>query len=424
MMRTGDEKNNFRSLIIKDGFSVVSQTFSSVSIVQAFLMSIGFVSFQLGLLNTITNAALMLSAFIFMGRIDAVHPKRAISINSKLYLSMAILPLTLLLMSLLGVRSNTGVVFVIVAGAWAAQSFFAGIKGIIDSRVCQIIFRPESYGSIFGIDGIVANLLGIAGGVMIPQVIDRINEGNGYGAVFALALLFLPGAVIFSGRMRSLREDKPKEALIAKTPIGSFSHAFNDKLMRNISWLHIVRGIINGMFIFIFPLGVSYYGLPLYYAAYIVIVTQGASIIANIIVNISYDKIGTVKSMLVATVLCLVATAGFIAFRSPGMFLVSLTFYFIGTTIVNQAVPIGIFKVVPEDSLGTLTGVRFIIMQTAEAIIAFIMGIILANIAIPLFFSIIAVLLLIQFWFSNRSFSITKPLSGSGGAGKELNHIR
>ena len=85
----------------------------------------------------------------------------------------------------------------IVAGAWAVQSFFAGIRTITDSRVCQVIFRPESYGSIFGIDGIVANLLGIAGGVMIPQVIDRINEGNGYGAVFALALLFLPGAVIF-----------------------------------------------------------------------------------------------------------------------------------------------------------------------------------------------------------------------------------
>ena len=107
MMRTGDEKNNIRSLIIKDGFSVVSQTFSSVSIIQAFLMSIGFVSFQLGLLNTITNVALMLSAFIFMGRIDAVNPKRVISINSKLYATMAILPLTLLLMSLFGVKFST-----------------------------------------------------------------------------------------------------------------------------------------------------------------------------------------------------------------------------------------------------------------------------------------------------------------------------
>ena len=105
------------------------------------------------------------------------------------------------------------------------------------------------------------------------------------------------------------------------------------------------------------------------------------------------------------------------------MFLVSLTFYYIGTTIVNQAVPIGIFKVVPQDSLGTLTGVRFIIMQTAEAIIAFVIGIILANIAIPLFFSIVAVLLLVQFWFSKRSFSIRSPISGDGRAAGDPNVI-
>lgn len=429
-MRDNGEKQNIISLVTRDCFSLLSQTFSSVSIVQAFLMSIGFVSFQLGLMNTFTNIAMMLSAFLFMGKIDRVPTRKIVNLNSNLFIAIGILPVVLVILSLSGVTMDLWVTFAVVGITWAVQSFFSGLRMMVDARVAKDIFRPETYGFAFGIDGIVSNMIGIAGGLLIQQVIERDSQGHGFGAVFLLSLLFIPGAVIFSKKLHLIKKDpndleEKAQSLLRSMSyaLKSFGKAFEDKLLREISILHIIRGINSGMFIFIFPLGVSRYGLPLSYAAYIVIVNAGAAIIGHFFVKQFYDRIGTLKSIYISSSICILSMAGFILFRSPVSFLLCLALYVVGNTVVGQSVPIGIFKVVPGNYLGTLTGVRFIIMQTAEALVAFTLGILIARLSVTLFFILIALFLLLQMLFSKRSFDLKKWDVMYGRAADESNHI-
>jgi len=404
-MLYSDEKKNVISLVTKDSLSSLSQTFVSVSIVQAYLLSLGFENFELGVLNTMTNVGLMLGVFLFMGRIDAIKSNRLVSTNSNLFISIGILPVTLILLSLFGgTVGNTGI-FLVLGVAWAIQSFFSGIRTMTDSRLCRDIFRPETYGFAFGIDGMIFNTIGIMGALLIRFIINNLNGESGYRLVFILSLILVPGPVIFSRRLRMLKPHDAYEETKAKSPISSFSYAFKDKTLRNISYLHIVRGILSGMFIFILPLGVSRYEFPLSYAAFIIVVNAVAGMLGYFFIHQFYDKIGTMKSIVLGTLACLLGVAGLVLFRMPLTFLLFYALYYYGFTIIMQSIPMGIYKVVPMNAIGTLTGVRFIIMQSAEAVVAFTLGAIIGSLSIPLFFAIAAVFLLLQFWFSKCSFT-------------------
>lgn len=399
-----DEKRNVIFLIGKDSFSVLSQTLTSLSIVQAFLLSLGVSNFQLGMLNTFTNAALMLGMFILMGRIDAISMHKIISANKKLVATIAVLPATLFSLHITGYRAGSFLIFALVALGWSIQNFFSGIRVMTESKIYRNMFRPETYGFIFGLDGIIFNTLGMLAGFLIKPLLDRYSDTGGFGILFIISLLIAPGSVLFNSKMRLVREQSPEPNNTVNNPFSSFVHSFRSRVLRNISFLHIIRGAVNGMFFFILPMGVKHYGIPLSYAAYIVIVNAAAGIIGYLFINLFYDRIGTVRSVFIGTFMCFLAVSGFVAAKNPVFFLLSVAFFVTGQTIILQSVPLGVYKAAPSNFIGTFSGVRFFLMQTAEGFVAFIMGILINKMSIVFFAISLAVLLALIIFLARCSF--------------------
>lgn len=398
------EKRNVFMLVAKDSFLVLSQTLTSLSIVQAFLLTLGVNNFQLGMLNTFSNGALMLGMLLFMGRIDTLSMDKIISKNKKLLIFIISFPATLVFLYLTGNKTGNLAVFAIAAAGWSVQSFFVGIRIMTESKMYRNMFRPENYGFVFGLDGIVFNTLGMLAGFLIKPLLETSNGLNGFGTVFIISLFVLPGSFYFNRKLHVVRVQESSSGKVINNPISSFSYAFRNKVLRTISILHVVRGIINGMFFFILPMGIKHYNIPLSYSAFIVIVNAAAGIIGYLFISIFYDRIGTIKSILSGITMCFLALVGFIMTTNPLLFLLSVAFFVTGQTMIVNSVPLGVYKVTPQDFIGTFAGVRFFIMQTAEGLVALIMGIFIAKLSIVLFSILIATFLVLLILLTKQSF--------------------
>lgn len=399
-----DEKRNVIFLIGKDSFSILSQTLISLTIVQAFLLSLGVQNFQLGVLNTLFNGALMLGMFLFMGKIDTINMGKIMSVNRKLVVTLVLFPAILVFTYIMGNKAGSFLVFAVVALGWCIQNFFIGIRVMTESRIYRNIFRPETYGFVFGLDGIIFYTLAMLAGFLIKPLLDRSDGINGYGTLFIISLLIAPASVFFNSKLRLIGEQGSESNNGINNPFSSFSHSFRISVLRNISLLHVMRGALNGMFVFILPVGVKYYGIPLSYAAYIIISNSAAGIIGYLFIYLFYDRIGTLKSVFIGAFMCFLAVAGLVATKNPTYFLLSVTFFVTGQTIFLQSVPNGTYKVVPSNFIGTFSGIRFFIMQTTEAIFAFMMGIMINKLSIVLYALFLLIFLVLIILFAKLSF--------------------
>ncbi len=400
-----DERKNIRAMIAKDSFLILHGTLIAIPMIQAFLISFGVTEVQLGIANTAINAFMLFSIVIFMGRIDSIVSEKLVGTNRISASLLAFFPMAMIVFSITGDRISTLALFTGVVIVWCIQGFFSMARFMIDTKVCQNIFRSNIYGYVHGLDGVIFNAFGVMAGFLIRPVLARsFGFINGFGVAFIGSLLMVPGIMYFSGRFRLLRETSVINTNEIKMPLAYFAVALRKKDLRNATFLHSMRGLVNGISVFILPIGVKYYGIPLSYAEYMVMIASFSGIIGYLFVALYYDRFGSFRSISIGSLFIIIAASGFIMTRHPTMFLLFAALFSIGLAIVGISAPLGVFKITPTDFIGTFTGIRTFVMQISEAIMTLSLGLLLASVSLSYIFIFVTGIVLLQVFFSRNAF--------------------
>jgi hypothetical protein len=341
-----------------------------------------------------------------MGRVDSIEAERLVRVNRKFYSAIAILPFSLVVISLTGKNLSTPVIFIFVVAMWSVQSFFGSPRTMIDSRVSQNIFRSNIFGYAYGLDGIIYNSIGVVMGFAIKTIISRSYGGvSGYSVAFIASLIIVPGFVYFSGKMRLLKVPEINKNVRVDILFKSFIRAFKNRNLRYSTVLHIARGLLYGVMVFILPIGIKYYDMPLSYAGYMVMISSFGGILAYLYITVFYDRMGSFKTVLAASILNAAAVAGLIVTRETVLYLVFIAMLYTGTTVVGISVPLGVFKITPSDFIGSYTGIRTLAMQVSQAAMSMLLGIFINR--IPLISILGSAMLLVFFiaYFARSSFA-------------------
>ena len=391
------ERRNFKILITRDVFFTLHNILIALPIIQAFLISYGVTEPQLGTANFAVNIAMLISVIVFLGRLDKLDSVKVIRTNMNAQYLVLLFPAVLLIMDVTGDRIDPSLLFIIITGAWALAGFFAIFRLMIDTRVNQNMFRSSIFGYVYGIDGIIFNLAGVIGSFLMRPLLER-NYGNmsGFGISFIIALCMVPAIVFLSGKFTLIREPATNTDLNSTLPFKYFKKAYSNKNLKYNMLLHIIRGLMNGVAIFMLPIGIRYFDMPLSYAAYMVMIGSFTGIIGYVFIALFYDRAGTVKAVWLSSAIISFAAVGLIFINSPVVFLIMLAFITLGLTIISISVPIGTFKITPDNFISTFTGIRTFLMQTMEAAAALMLGLFMSALPIYIIVSFILILMVIQ----------------------------
>lgn len=396
-----DEQRNFKILNGKNIFATLVSVFTSVSLLQAFLISMGVSEVQLGSINIISNAAGIAGMLIVMGIADKLDDRRLIRVLTLSNIPALLLPIVMLVISLFGHGWSPLVVFLVAAICWAIYTMTICFRGVLDTKVSPGLFSPAVYGAVFGVSGMLMYVIGTLCSFGVKPLLDfQGSVFSGYGIMFIMMLVSILGIMFFSGRLRMLKqpaetqtEEQTEEHLTFRKTI---AFAVSTAKLRSILLLHLFRGVVNSMVYFFVPIGMHFYEMSITYAAYITIVSMLASFSGYLFVTLLYDRMGSVRTGLLAVAFYLIGILDLLFFRTATMFLVGVFFFSIGHVLIGQCVPLGAFKVTPRKILGSLTVYRLVIMQCVEAFFTFMLGLYIAKISIFLILGIVTVSLLAQ----------------------------
>jgi hypothetical protein len=392
-------------IILRDAFATLSGTFVAVPIIQAFLISRGVTELQLGIVNTFIDIAVLIGVIFFMGRIDLIDSDKLVRTNRRYFSSAAILPFSLVFISLTGKNLSTPVIFIFVVVMWSVQNFFASPRTMIESKVAQSMFRSNIFGYAYGLDGIIYNSIGVVMGFLIKSLIGRsFGSVSGYSVAFILSLLIVPSAIFFTGKMRLLKKPATKKGLKVDILFKHFIRAFKNNNLKNVTILHVARGLLYGVMIFILPIGIRYYSMPLSYAGYIVMISSFGGILAYLYITIFYDRMGSFKTVVAASILNAAAITGLIITKQTIFYLIFIAMLYTGTSIVGISVPLGVYKITPSDFIGSYTGIRTLVMQISEAAMSMLLGIFVMKIPLISILCFSFVLIFFMAYFARSSF--------------------
>lgn len=383
--------------------TTANATLVSVPILQVFAIHMGADESQLGVVRFFAQLAIVAGFVLFSGRAARCPAQALVPAYTRLNLFQAALPATLLLVSLLLLPGYVGTVaglWIITAG-WMLSNFIAAYYMMVMTRVEACLYSGNIYGAVYGFCGILFYLVSALLGAAVGPLMSGSVAAWGFPVVFSIALGLGLGS--FCSARRYVLVRTPKSAAPAQTKPRKLLAA-GEALP--IGAIHVLRGVVSGIYYFIMPIGLQFFGLTSSDAGLLTVLGTFASVIAYFFILRMTDRVGVVKSSLLSVVLSVLALGVLVIAPGWGIFMVSYFLYGIGNAVLNQVVPIGVLHTVPQAHLAAVTAVRLVALQLADALTSLGLGpVVLAG--YKWFFLLACVLLvammaLIRHCFGNR----------------------
>jgi hypothetical protein len=394
------------TIIGRDSFSVVSGTMMSSSLIQAFVIRQGMTNIQLGIMNSASNIVPMLATFMLMGVADRIKRNNLVATDRKMVLATAILPVTLITVSLLTRVMTINILFIAIFSSLVLVGLVNSLRPIPHAKIVRNLYVSNIYGSVSGLSGMICHAASIIAGYFAKYLLVRYEGPPGYTLIFSFSLLTLVISALFTGRLKLAKPEDEQKASTVRFPLYYFVQAFKDKYMLSMSVLHIIRGIYSAILFFLLPFGIRHYGLSVESAITITILASVSGLLGYFLILSLYDRIGTIRVMAIATIAFFIAVLGFGLFRTPSAFLFFNMLLSIGITLVGIAVPLGVLKVTPRAFLGIFTGVRMFIMSLSTAIFSTLAGLMIDKVSVLVILSILILLFALQMLFSVFAFAM------------------
>lgn len=353
-------------------FTTANATLISIPAFQVFALRFGASEAQLGVVRFFAQLAYVAGFLLFTRRAARIPTEKLIPSYTKLTMYQIALPTALLVSGvfLLFGWAHTLISLAVITAGWMLSNFLSSYHTMVMTRIEACLYSPGIYGAVFGFCGVLFYGVSAILGMGMEPLLSEATADWGFLAIFAVSLA-LGFASFLSARGYQLISASPLPSDGAEEKV---HHIATEGQTLRICLIHLLRGIVSGVYYFVVPIGLRYFGLRSADVGFLTVAVTLAGIIAYLFILYMTDKLGVVRSSLFSMVLSVAALAILLVYPERWVFIAAYFVYGIGNAIFSQVVPIGILQTTPQSNLAVVTAVRLVALQLADALTSLVLG--------------------------------------------------
>ncbi len=400
------EQKNIKIYGTRDMLCLTALPLYTGSLNQAFRVSLGFSTTQLGFIGTpgwIINLIMMFSSSFFADKIT--NRAKAVAILS--VGSMA----TLLSEFFISIGPDfirqSNIAFYIIMIASMISCFFSAINASIVSTLFMRAIRNNIRGRYIAICGVLGGVVGMGVSALSTYMLKALPYPYNFAVSFAIAsTLVLTGSIMFLC-IKELPDLKEKVIPKSVSPLANFKNVVKMKEFRILMPANILRGFGDGAgYSYAMVIGLKYLDLGVEYAGITTFIMALGGLISTGIIGFCSDRFGAGKLVPIIEVILITGLLGMVVSPAPWFFVSCYLFWYIMQNMEANAIPLIHFDVVPTEVIGAFSGVRLFFLNLIAGFSGMIAGISLDHYSPLLVFGVCAFLKLVAGAFYYNSVRI------------------
>ena len=392
MVNSKDEKANIIWYMGIEITFACGLIFSSFAFVQTFLIELGLNSTYIGLIGFIGQLALAAGYVIFIG--DASQNEQIKRRYYKTTLFLCLVPLVLVGVGLISINSGSYRMFfilIVITLATAVQNIGTAYNSILGNRLFIKTINVRYCGQIIGYSGVIGSIIGAGISLFSTRYMEGKGFPTGFYLFFGLSVLFFLAKALFITILKIINnktDDKSINSvknicLESRSPLIQIKKLWHNPNSRNLFLPNTLRGFAAAGPFYIMAIGIKNLQFPAVYSNYTAMAVTLGTIAGNILFSASIVKLPSGKVIFAGTIISAGSLIGICLVKTMEGFLILNFFVMIGQILIDNGVPIGVFRNVPEDILGAVTGMRMLLMSAGSAL-----SIVLAGYLLDRFFAL------------------------------------
>ena len=348
------EKRNALRAVLAYTFRTAALLCSTGPLMQTFLSSIGFSEQQIYMHATLFQAVNVITILLCSRFADT---KKVLLRTALIQIPGAILFLGYLPLCLSRNVSAESYVWLLVISFLQSAAF--ALHTVCEYKVPYYIYRPEAYGSVLAICGIISSLVSFGVGSVMSALSLRYSYPTLMIGAFLLSCLFLLTAGTLQFFQRSLIPlTDQSNSTVKKTPL---IEVFRHKAFSYLFIGNVTRGFASGVMTILAAAALSI-GYDEVLTTAMVSVQSIASMLACFLFSIVSRHINPRFSILCGS-LFFAAFPLLLIPERPILFLAIFALLTFGRTLVDYAIPAALLYVVPVEIAGTYNAWRMILLN-------------------------------------------------------------
>ena len=333
-------------------------TFAASSVLQAFLLELGLsaetVSVYISVTQTI-QVAVMLSLGSLIER-----TKNIILLCATVMGSQILMVLLLLFFSFFPQGSNLTQI-ILVYGVGIPVNVAIGIYGIVSYKFPYRVIDMRKYGTITGISGAASGIVGILVSALMTYFVTRYPY---FSVMKIIMILGIISAVACFWVTASCKDTGFSMEKNERKQINLFSYKpFWILLVPNL-----FRGIHGGVFGISVAIGYHLNLLDSTTSTLLLVITNVATILSSLLYSLVARKQRIEKWLILVPALVMFITMPWMVGGGSTTFLVMYTITYVAFHLINNAVPVGLTKVIEYDVIGQFSAWRMACFSLGIAI--------------------------------------------------------
>ena len=350
--------SNFRKYNIYQTLYAIGFLFCSGSLIQTFLIKVGFTDGQVYLYNSLIQMAQIIMMIIMIFVADKIkNVKRVIAVG---YLSLVVATVVFLIGSLnpsIEKRPYTIAVFVT-----SVLSYFGtGFYGILVYRLPYKIIDMKDYGRMLGVTSIIYGPIVFGLSVLHAFLVGKFDYYQTMAWFFILSVIcfVLTSIVCFSLRETNGEEHSAKNK--------DFVAVLKNKYTYVLLVPNFTRGIASGIVGLITVIAITKGVADTTNSSVINIAIRIAAFVSHVVYVLVCKKMRSSTVLLSAAILFCVALPFSLIGNFYAFTFVFLAAYF-GISIIDTVIPVIVTEIIPEKEIGAYTSIRMLVFTGGSAV--------------------------------------------------------
>jgi len=369
-------RNNIAIYFARQGFFSFAVFLVPVVVEHAFLMERG-VSYKLiGTLGAVVNAVSAAGTFLFAGVSDRYKKfssyKAATAIVTLGYL---INKAALLIICLLMPGAGEKTVFAFYLSSGAVYTLMITVYGMLELTLpLRITNMDTKIGRLMGVSGFIAGICGVMAGMAVNAVTGA-NDLNNSVIILCVSSVIIMAAVSVSTLLFMKPDGAAAISMNARTgnPAAVFLKITRMEQFKKLLAPNISRSVYYSCVFFFAAVGIKRFQSATI-VGYTAVAITLASAVGNILLAYFQPKIGTGKLYFMGSAAAAAGVAVIAAAQSEPVFLAALFIMHVGQVQIDIGFPVGIFDVVPSETVGEFSAIRLFIFTVCVSLFTYLAG--------------------------------------------------
>lgn len=337
-------KNNVVRFMLLYSARAIALMCASGSLMQTFLATLGFDSSLIYIHTTALQAAGIATIMLMSHWVDKGNLiKRA---------ALSQIPLGLLFLVYVPIavaKNSSPLTYLILLFVGVVQQISAGLYTVCDYKIPYYIFKPEEYGKIMSIAGIISSLVTLGISAAITYLVGTFGFLNVFPYAAMLSIFCVALSVVSTAYMKSLTESFGNDSEVGLEEKPARVSVFRKKIFWYFAPANLLRGINCGVITVLATIAFEL-GYNETVTTAMVTVQSVASLLSCTFMALTITRFSYRNTVFVGSLSML--SLPLLLIKNSAIFLIVYAVIIFGRTFVDYGVPAMLLRIVPVEMAG------------------------------------------------------------------------